>query len=885
MSILRKKNAELLKPKKPKKTLKAKDPATPEDKEPIYKKYANEIRRFGYYLSLPLAILAPFFFTDVVTFTSNHLNYFIAPGLIIGYFIWYIVTDYYARYPGKGSRKQPQPPKIKLRSIIADSADIVANLDSMHWRILSLASIVISCGFPLYMPLKASHFQDSPIDWRYVGVAAGLPFLATSVVLFHVINIHRRRSGWRHEVYEQVAQPNLGYKPLPQRGKISKNQRICASADNAIEVKQWRNLYEGDSFFVHAPASLSSGNVEVWAKFTEDMDVKLYRPEEWRVTTTGYKGRGALVTPANYPRGVLWDGEVEKNPLSFVLGVDLDTGSPIKVTFGEVSPHCVVSGGTSSGKTSGVEAVAAQVLVKPMPWDSNLYGTVDLLDPKGPFASRWAGRPGVTASNGALDSQVNDPITTEDGDMIEYSGILVMRDHMEAIVEEYNRRVRLISKYDDIGSWVDLPEEVKRQEQWAPKFVILDEFLDFTSKANGKSAQVIAENDAKDYIVEKTDYLLRKSRYVGIHLFLIAQRANMKLIGDSIMTNAAMRWVTGQIDPSQLRSMFSKDSMAEIPYLPSSYLADTGETKTIPGRARIMNAGGQQIRRMQFSWFGGSSNSQTLNKYLPKGEKPLNGDFKPAPGKPGAVDELNQDLPEVLEEPAPAESFEDYEGEPDIDPVENLGDPEVSSEPQKSDKPDPEKEIEEEPVLFTEMDFPEWPAAEDVEFFVPEEKEDTAAEPSDAELNNVIVFPNADTSNICEEKDCGNEKTWVCPNCNSKFCSEHGNRSRNPDLADMANPWFCGNCVANHPYTRSGIARVIADHHERMNRGKYTYKVSMQDDGSARMRIFTPLEKERPLAEVYSIGTPNGNKYRMNSGKGAAEGFEEVKSKIRSLIG
>ena len=304
------------------------------------------------------------------------------------------------------------------------------------------------------------------------------------------------------------------------------------------------------------------------------------------------------------------------------------------------------------------EIVAAQVLCKPMPWDPTLRGQVHIVDPKGPFARRWRGRPGVVCSNGNEDGIEVNPSTG-----MPMTGPGVMAAHMKWIEEEHVRRSQVLAKYPDAGTWVHLPDEVKKAERFAPMLVILDEYIDHTDieKANGDE-RIEAENDARNTVTRLASWHARKYRNVGMHTILIAQRVNMTIIGNVLMGNLPVRVITGQMDDAQTRTMFQTE---EVPSLPSTrVVVENGErrTKTIPGRARIMNALGQSIHKMQIMWFGGKTNSDTLDKHLPRGVVPLNGDFRlpqdiPADEDPSVIAPLA--APRALREDDDEEFVED----------------------------------------------------------------------------------------------------------------------------------------------------------------------------------------------------------------------------------
>ena len=128
------------------------------------------------------------------------------------------------------------------------------------------------------------------------------------------------------------------------------------------------------------------------------------------------------------------------------------------------SNHALVVGATGAGKTTVIETVIAQVVLKTMPWDRTLHGAAHLIDPKGTLASRWAGRPNIICSMGNSDG------SNSDGDTI--SGFEVMAAHCDLIAEEHKRRNEILAKHPNCATWVDLPDEVKAAEKLAPMLTL-----------------------------------------------------------------------------------------------------------------------------------------------------------------------------------------------------------------------------------------------------------------------------------------------------------------------------------------------------------------------------------------------------------------------------
>lgn len=838
-------------------------------KKASLKSVAAKLLRFIVSLAVPFHLAMPFLvYPSGIDFLLTHLTYLVGPLVVLIAVSSYSFANYSRTHPPKDKRGKPRrPPKSPyspLSRVLSDANDIIANLDNIVWRILYLLGFAASILVPIYLPVTFQDFQNLDTTLRPIMTSAGVPALLAIFLVVRISSVMRKRRDWIEEVYA-IARDCFDYKPLPERGTPTKRQRITATPHMAVEVRKWKTLTEGDTFFVWVPEKLSASDVETWDEFSLNLEEKLPREEEWRVRTKGYRGKGALVGPANYPRSVLWDGEYDPDPLTFRLGANLEITDTYRVTFNDASPHMCASGGTSSGKTSAAEVIAAQILVTPMPWDKNLYGQVHILDPKGPFAQRWTGRPNVIVSNGQKDSEIEPYIYDDEGNIVcEKTGVMVMAEHMQHIEDEHKRRAETLSRYPDAATWTSLPDEVKREEKFFPMGIILDEFLDHTSPQKGKGTRTELENEAREFIVSMTDWQLRKARNVGIHFLMISQRANMKLIGDTMMTNMPIRLVTGQIDNSQLQSMFALPA-TDVPRLPSTYHdPESGRTKTIPGRARILNALGQSISKIQVMWFGGGTNSATLDKWLPRGEKPLNGSFElPKGTRPRRKSDFDSDG-NFIGEPDAAATSPDGESSEEATPAES-----EDVETVKPGKPD--------------ADEPD--AGEG-------ETEDTVEEPQespdeDTEVEQPSIFPAATEENGCQE--CKAPSSWACPECERDYCTEHGERTRNPD-PDAEARFVCGECAAQNPLKVVGLSAVLPEVSTKVRRYRLHYEHSIQEDeagqyGQLRVRA---EEGGKKIVEVISRpqegAADNGFTYTARSSSGTVEGLAAVEDRIEVAI-
>lgn len=788
---------------------------------------------------------------NLVDYYLSHLGMFLVPVVPVVLCLAYSFQNYQRTHPPRTQSGKPKrPPQPRLPSLfqrIRDVTAIIATLDSIPWRLTYAGLFVGGVAMAgLFYPITVSEVQGvagNPDTIRNLLLAVVGPLAAYTVIHMRTSSIIKQRQDQIDQVYA-IARDTLGYpKRLPSIP--TRKQRDLVVPWLAVDVKEWRSLFEVDKFFVMAPEELSVEDVKKWDDFDVNLNAKLPRDEEWRVQRDP-RGRGATVGPANYPTAVLWDGEYDPDPLTFYLGTNLETGERQTLTLGEVSPHVACSGGTSSGKSSAAEIIAAQTLVKPMPWDPELHGMVVVVDPKGPFARRWRGRPGVVVADGQSDAAEPD----DEGNPI--TGPMVMASCMEWLEEEHQRRAQVLARYPDVGTWVHLSDEVKRQERFFPILIVLDEYIDHTDleKANGDE-RIEKENAARLTTTRLASWQARKVRNVGMHMFVIAQRVNMTIIGNVLMTNLPVRIVTGQMDDSQMRTMFQTE---DIPNLPSTRIVyENGErhAKTIPGRARIMNALGQRIDKIQVMWFGGKTNSETLDKWLPRGEVPLNGDFSLPPGAPRTRADFDAEG-NLINPEAPVAAH--------ADAIEDL--PMDGTEPSAKD--------------FTPLDVPEHVDA-DEEYERDEGDDDPwGLSEIDVDADLSAVFPVAEASMPrCEHDECVNDADRKCSSCEKGYCQYHLFSSPDPEHRGLV----CANCTALHPLTRSGVADAYRKMHDMGRDAGLTASYTVSGDGSEVHAVLrTPRAKK--VIEVHGV---EGDVLRARSRSGEVEG-DDVYDRVDSAI-
>lgn len=308
-----------------------------------------------------------------------------------------------------------------------------------------------------------------------------------------------------------------------------------------------------------------------------------------------------------------WDGETHPDLLTFLIGQNLDTGEPQFLTLPSNPQHILVCGRAMAGRRSIADLIAAQVLIKPMPWDRDLHGTVVMVDPTGRLTRRWSGRPGVVVANG-----------------LQESGLDVMVSAMEWVEAERQRRATVLAKHPDAGSWVDLPDEVKSKERFAPLLVVLDDQLVQTDPQYGRGNEHLKMSRAQEKITRLATQHVRTYRSFGMFTMLLTQ-SPVPLFGKDLMQNLLVRILMGQGDSLSMNAMFESQDVPELPAAQASERGGNG--RPIVGRVRVEP--GRDVDMFQVPSFGGRANSQTLDKWLPRGGTTLRGSISapmPAPG-------------------------------------------------------------------------------------------------------------------------------------------------------------------------------------------------------------------------------------------------------------
>lgn len=503
------------------------------------------------------------------------------------------------------SRRKIKDPLQGTFAALGEWVELALFRDHLAWRIVQL----VSTAFCLFMVTTKSLAVDdisaaAETGWAPVIQTLLWPVLWVILLAVRISPSSKKRHTTLKAIYN-IANSSMKFpRPTP---RMQPDVMRLQDPFRVVKVREWETLELPRRFRIEGPTNMSVTDTKAWEELMENLDAKLPHPEGWHLDKDR-TGTSAEIYPAEYPVSVLWKGEYDPDPLVFLPGADLDhPGETASFTFGETSPHIMATGGTGSGKSSFAEIVLAQAGIKPMPWDPTLFADCHIIDPKGAFANRWENRPNMTVTNGAVDT------VDEFGESM--SGIVVMAMHAEKLLKELDRRSSVQQGYKGIATWIDLPDEVKKAEKLRPVIVVMDEYLDHVTKDSSKSEQAEVENAARDRIGYITGQIARKGRSFGMHLILIAQDGKMTDIGSSLVRQMVARIVLGNMDRMAMARMFGEG--ADLGILPTARLVN-GRLKGIPGRGRLMNAPGQQLHKVQVAWFGGKSNLDALDKFLPR---------------------------------------------------------------------------------------------------------------------------------------------------------------------------------------------------------------------------------------------------------------------------
>lgn len=529
--------------------------------------------------------------------------------------IWWMIENSKRKAVLRDPEKMKKAKKIKppLRSLtraIGEWIDLYIFQDKWYWRLIYAGMTALAIYTPLHFAVPADALTaPQHLDAALVGksVAGPLAWFLVLTIRFSVVGRKRQGSialihGIAREFLKYPKPPRVGSRPDPETLRLH-NPHL------AVTVREWDSATVPRRWSVAIPSSVSVSDEKTHKEFEANVNARLDNPEGWHFVWRT-NGTRVDVEPAGYPLSVLWDGQYDPDPLTFLIGQDLDqSGEWSPFTFGDVSPHAGIAGATGSGKTSFAELICAQAAIKPMPWslpDDPLYARCHVIDPKGPLANRWQNRPNTTVSNGVKD------IVTDDGE--EVNGIKAMALHMESIWNRVQERSTWLNAFPGAANWLDVDPETLARDRIVPEFILLDEFLDHTGDDvdEGNAA-------AKQRIVYLSNEIARKGRAVGFHMMAVAQNINMSDMGGTLVRQLVARVYMGNpSDENILGRMFGHDT--SIPNLPTHRLVD-GKKKGIPGRGMLMNAGGQPVHRMQIAWFGDGStgkNIRTLDKHLPR---------------------------------------------------------------------------------------------------------------------------------------------------------------------------------------------------------------------------------------------------------------------------
>jgi hypothetical protein len=195
-----------------------------------------------------------------------------------------------------------------------------------------------------------------------------------------------------------------------------------------------------------------------------------------------------------------------RSPLTIALGKDI-TGC---VRPGSIEPHLLVAGQTGSGKSVGINAIIASVLMQATPEDIGLL----MVDPKMVEFTRYKGIPHLLA-----------PVITE---------VEQVKPLLQMLIHEMTSRYHLLADAHvrDIQGYEEKRAATPGLKRLPRIIVVIDELADLmmsgTPKERAEMEQLICR-------------LAQKARSAGIHLVLGTQRPTVDVVSGNIKANMPVR--------------------------------------------------------------------------------------------------------------------------------------------------------------------------------------------------------------------------------------------------------------------------------------------------------------------------------------------------------
>lgn len=296
------------------------------------------------------------------------------------------------------------------------------------------------------------------------------------------------------------------------------------------------------------------------------------------------------------------------------------------------SPSGLIVGSMGGGKSVLVRLIVTQ-------WAGHI-GPVRLLDPKRVEFSAFAGRQGVETVATSL---------TDIARVFAETGV------------EMQRRYALMERAG-VQHVKDLEEPLK------PILIVCDEYFELVAKNPGSDDQTKADNEVRAGCANSARQLAALGRAAGVHLILLAQRADAEVVKGSLQNNLLYRaLLRPQSAGATARNMID--------------LHDVEPSGNPKGRAVMKTAMWPECEVQTYFL-----DAADLDRYLPKVAPPAKPETEPGQGQDtGEVEAVSMEAEPDQSDKKPSKKRESA----DRDPASDRTPDEEDSTPDSEDEPDP----------------------------------------------------------------------------------------------------------------------------------------------------------------------------------------------------
>ncbi len=321
--------------------------------------------------------------------------------------------------------------------------------------------------------------------------------------------------------YRYLAPPSSMLKSYPSNVNFDDLQRFNAERSESI-IQMYKDLGNIDvqvvnivngptvsRFDIEIPSKVSINAIK---KYTGDLKFRLKVDQDVRVAQVKGTSRLGIEVPNDSKQIVGLKDIIEssvfqnakKKSLTFAIGKST-VGDPIVADI-TAMPHLLIAGSTGTGKSVGLNALLASLIMKYTPQDMRLI----IVDPKMVEFTAYEHIPHLLFDEIIYDAD---------------KAVAMLNWAVKEMDDRYDKlRQAYVQKIDDYNAQIDTTKVPKMYRL----VIIIDEFADLMSKN-------------KREIEEKIQRLAQKARAAGIYLILATQRPTVDIISGAIKTNISSR--------------------------------------------------------------------------------------------------------------------------------------------------------------------------------------------------------------------------------------------------------------------------------------------------------------------------------------------------------